>query len=100
MGITLTDDEFEALFKKIDLSKNGAIDYTEFIAGVTDYSLIVTEKNLEMAFKFFDRDNNGSLDKAELRKILSKSYISDVEISKFMVDTDANKDNKVNSPLS
>ena len=94
-GITMTDGDFNALFDRLDTNKNGSINYTEYMAGAMDLSLLTNMKNIESAFKFFDRDNSGFITKTEVRTAMKKGWISDTQLAELFQNADTNKDEKV-----
>ena len=54
-----SEDEVEQILKSIDTDKNGAINYTEFIAASLDNIVFTNASKIEKAFKLFDKDNDG-----------------------------------------
>lgn len=66
-----SEEEVEEILKSIDTDKNGAINYTEFIAASLDNIIYSNAAKIEKAFKLFDKDNNGSIDVKELEAVLS-----------------------------
>ncbi len=99
-GITMSEQDFNALFEKLDTNKNGQINYTEYMAGAMSVNLLANVKVMEDAFKFFDRDNSGAISKAEVKAALKKGWISDVQMAELFQNADTNKDEKVLSLLS
>lgn len=49
-------EDIDEIIKKVDFDQNGEINYSEFISGTLDRSLI-TESNLYKVFKYLDSDN-------------------------------------------
>merc|ERR1711966_504160 len=49
---------FESLCSKVNLQKNGGMNYTEFLAAMLDDSTYHSRKNCEAAFQVFARGDN------------------------------------------
>lgn len=52
-GQTKKDEDVDDIMKKIDFDENGEINYTEFISGALDRTLLCKE-NLWKVFKYLD----------------------------------------------
>ena len=69
----MSEKEVDTLFKEIDASGNGYIDFEEFLNIIMNKMKDpYTQDELEDAFKIFDSDNNGSVNAAELKSVLMK----------------------------
>lgn len=66
-----TEEEVEEILKSIDTDKNGAINYTEFIAASLDNIIINDAAKISKAFKIFDKDSDGTIDAKELETLLT-----------------------------
>lgn len=66
-----TEEEVEDILRSCDTDKNGAINYTEFIAATLDNLIISSASRIEKAFKLFDKDNDGKINARELEEVLS-----------------------------
>ena len=66
-----SEDEVQEILKSIDTDKNGAINYTEFIAASLDNIIVMNASKIEKAFKLFDKDNDGWIDVWELEEVLT-----------------------------
>lgn len=68
------------LFKIMDDSKNGVIEYEEFKKGITEYGFVYTSLEMKELFNTFDKNSNGSIDYDEflekLRPPLKKNRIT------------------------
>lgn len=62
--------DLKSILMSIDMDKNGAINYSEFIAATMNDLITKDANKLEAAFKFFDKDNNGNIDAVDIKKIL------------------------------
>jgi len=93
-----TEEEVEEIMKSCDTDKNGAINYTEFIAATLDNIIIGSAKRIEKAFKIFDKDGDGRINAKELEDVLSGEgvKVADKEIFKdILKEWDLNDDGEV-----
>ena len=69
----LGEDEIKEILEGVDTDKNGAINYTEFIAATLDQKglLFNSSSILKDAFQLFDKDNDGMIDQSELMTTLA-----------------------------
>mmetsp|Transcript_14510 Transcript_14510/g.12772 ORF Transcript_14510/g.12772 Transcript_14510/m.12772 type:complete len:227 (+) Transcript_14510:775-1455(+) len=81
---TLKEIDIKNILMSVDLDKNGAINYSEFIAATMNDIITKDAKKVESAFKFFDKDNNGVIDKDDLKQILKTN--EDVSIDDQVID--------------
>lgn len=85
----------------MDLDKNGAINYSEFIAATMNEMITKDASKMKSAFNFFDRDNNGTIDKHDLKEILKKNDGDEVDeqlinyIDEVVDECDLNGDGKI-----
>lgn len=59
--------DMKSILMSVDMDKNGAINYSEFIAATMNDLIAKDAEKIESAFKFFDTDNNGTIDKRDLK---------------------------------
>lgn len=65
------DKELEEILHGIDADKNGAINYTEFVAATLDQERHASgQDRIKDAFDAFDRNNDGAIDKHEVRELM------------------------------
>jgi len=76
--------DLKNILMSIDLDKNGAINYSEFIAATMNELITKDANRIESAFKFFDRDSNGTIDQKDLKKILESD--NDFSIDDNIID--------------
>lgn len=55
----LFEGELDKIMEKVDLNRNGQIEYSEFVAAASNFYQMLTEKHLKQAFSLFDLDGNG-----------------------------------------
>ena len=63
----------DEIFAKIDLDKNGYIDYNEFLTASMSKNQIMRKQNLKLAFKSFDKDGSGSISIEEILAMFSQN---------------------------
>ena len=78
-GRTISDQEVNELFAKVDADNNGSVDYSEFVVACMSEKKLLNEKNIKAAFKMFDADGGGSITKEEIKKVLSVGQNIDPE---------------------
>ena len=76
--------DIKNILMSVDMDKNGAINYSEFIAATMNDLITKNVKNIESAFKFFDKDGNGYIDKDDLKQLLEEN--EDVSIDEAVID--------------
>ncbi|SLM40251.1 mitochondrial carrier [Lasallia pustulata] len=83
------DGMLQDVFKAVDLSGDGRIQYSEFRTFVEQ-----TEKELQQLFKSIDRDHNGQLDKGELKSAFARAglVVPQSKFDQFFAEVDSNHD--------
>lgn len=66
-----SEQDIEEILKSCDTDKNGAINYTEFIAASLDNIIVNNTSKIEKAFKLFDRNGDGCINAKELEEVLT-----------------------------
>lgn len=66
----LSEDELQNILRAVDTDKNGAINYTEFIAATLKSDVYQDNKNIQNAFEMLDKDGNGYIEEKELAEII------------------------------
>jgi len=69
--------EVDEVLEKIDINKNGSIDFTEFLMTNLEKDDVISEEKLMSAFKLFDVDGNGSISVEEICAVLFGSTITE-----------------------
>ena len=90
-----TDNEAKKLFDKIDVDKNGKIDYTEFLAATIQKVNYLKNEKLYETFSMFDKDNDGLITKTELLNALKADISQEKEIESYIKAVDKNGDGKI-----
>ncbi|CAI2366546.1 unnamed protein product [Moneuplotes crassus] len=86
---TMTELDIKNILMSIDLDKNGAINYSEFIAASMNEIITKDASKMKTAFDFFDRDKNGFIERHELKEILSKN--NDEMLDELLIDEVVNE---------
>lgn len=93
----LSQEEVEAIFKRVNFRGTGAIDYSEFVVASMFEKNLLDDARLQAAFKMFDNDGDGFIDADNLKKVLKKfgevqadmdDYINNKIIKEFDHDGD------------
>ncbi|CAI2366746.1 unnamed protein product [Moneuplotes crassus] len=98
---TLSEAEIKNILLSVDLDKNGAINYSEFIAATMNEMITKDASKMKSAFNFFDRDSNGTIDKHDLKEILKKNDGDEIDeqlinyIDEVVDECDLNGDGKI-----
>lgn len=86
-------DEVIEILNAIDIDRNGAINYTEFIAATLSQKLFADEFKLKEIFNAFDKDKNGFIDVDDLKEIMEKER---PEVLKEVIsEIDPNGDSRI-----
>ena len=89
------ESEIKELFDKIDVDKNGKIDYTEFLAATVQESNYLKKEKLFEAFSMFDKDNSGFITKDEILKALKAEKTQEKEVEKCIQAVDKDGDGRI-----
>lgn len=76
--------DLKNILMSIDMDKNGAINYSEFIAATMNDMITKDMKKVQAAFKFFDKDDNGTIEADDLKKLLETE--NDIAIDETVID--------------
>jgi calcium-dependent protein kinase len=92
----MTPEEVQNVLSNIDKSKDGKINYLEFVAANTAKLELQSRVILRRAFDFFDKDKDGYIDLNELKQSLFGDNTSNVNyIKKIVEEIDTNHDGKI-----
>ena len=98
----LTVEEVDDIFRRMDLSSSGFIDYSEFVVacmGLHNQEQHHHQKLLKLAFeRLLDKDGSGFISHDKLRKEMAPFYGEDVEeaiIQKIIDQVDADNDGQI-----
>ena len=70
-GNSIDKEEISKMFKTIDVSGSGEIEYTEFMLACIPEKVLLTDENMAVVFKIFDEDGSGSICKDEIKEVFS-----------------------------
>lgn len=92
--MNLGDDEIESIISAMDTDKNGAINYTEFIAATLSRDTVNHDKILQ-AFDMMDKNGDGFIEESELAEMVGQEAGGiDVRMLKGLIkqaDTDGDQ---------
>ena len=91
----ISENDVQRLFSKIDVDKNGKIDYTEFLAATIQKANYLKKEKLLEAFCKFDIDNSGFITTDELLKALKAEKSQEKEVEQLIKAVDKNGDGKI-----
>ena len=85
-----------SILSKLDIGKNGEINFSEFLMAVIDKEQLMINKNLEEAFKIFDRSGSGYIEIDDIKTVLGITHNYSDELWKAVIrEVDQNKDGKI-----
>ena len=96
-NIEITDEEIKHLFKILDQTLKGALDYSEFLMAGVDRAQLLTKEKLNKAFNYFDINKSGFIENEDLNKCLlrnGKECINTNDINFFIYEALKDIDDK------
>ena len=91
-----SDEELEQILRVVDADKNGAINYTEFIAATLNAQLYENRDKMQNAFEMMDRDGDGFIEESELAEMMGCKEDYDRELVMTLIaEVDENRDGKI-----
>jgi Ca2+-binding EF-hand superfamily protein len=95
-GQELSADDVDNIFKRVNFSGSGYIEYSEFVVASLLQKDLVSDEKLRAAFDQFDIDGNGFIDMDELRKALVvDNDIDDYVLQRIIRQVDRDGDNQI-----
>jgi calcium-dependent protein kinase len=89
------DRDIKTLVSRVDLDKNGFVNYTEFLSATVDWKSEMTRARLEAAFDAFDSDHNGKISLDELKNAFGGSHNSRAIFEEMIREADADGDGEL-----
>jgi len=71
----MSDDDARELFSRLDLTRDGHINYSMFLAAAAQRRFLGQEKLFRVAFDRFDVDHSGVISPENLKEVLGHSYM-------------------------
>jgi len=96
-GRTIDDKEISEIFERVDMDKNGMIDYTEFLVATIKEENLLNVKNLQAAFNMFDKEGKGTISIENIKTLLGqgKDVMNDKLFKQIMREVDENGDGQI-----
>jgi serine/threonine protein kinase len=99
-----TEEMLESSFDKLDVKKNGVIDYSEFLAAAADDSIVLTPENLRATFRSFDRSKTGKITVDDAKGVFNegrkKKVLHKRDAIELFQGFDADSDGKISFEVS
>jgi calcium-dependent protein kinase len=97
LGRSLSDDEVDAMFDRIDADASGTIGYSEFVVATLNSDILHTGNKLKSTFDKMDADGSGAIDKSELNALLAlfESALNEEELDEMMKRADVDGDGEI-----
>ena len=92
----LSDEDVDIIFKRVNYSGSGAIEYSEFVVASLYSKNLLDDKLLKAAFDSFDVDGNGQIDIEELKLVLAvDDDMDDYVLENIIKQVDKDGDNEI-----
>lgn len=99
LGILVSDEELIAVINKVDVNKNGTIEFEEFLRLMVQHADSQNDADdIKHAFEIFDRDKDGYISSAELSMVMKSigESFNEADIGNLIKEADKDGDGKVN----
>merc|ERR1712039_957273 len=83
--VEIGEEQLQSLFKSLDLNKNRAVNYIEWLSATVEPEMIASSAALQELFRFLDYDGNQVVSLEELQRVVSPEEARRVMVQ---VDTD------------
>lgn len=94
----LTEAEIDRIFKHVDASGTGELEYSQFLFGALDKKELLSSANLKKAFSIFDKDGSGDISSDELETMLLEEGASPKDrkaMKKYIAQVDTDGDGNI-----
>merc|ERR1712194_688951 len=92
---TFDPEMLESLLTRLDTDQSGKVDWSEFLASMTDRKLYLTEEAMWRAFRKFDLDGDGVITKKELADVLKGGENIVKDVDDMIKEGDLNGDGEI-----
>ena len=93
--MVLSEDELDDLFRRVDMDRNGSVDYTEFAVACMSEKELLTPDRLKRAFARFDQHKRGFISKQELRNLPAFAGYSEDLLEFVIAEVDLKGEGKI-----
>ena len=93
--MVLSEEELDDLFRRVDMDRNGSVDYTEFAVACMSEKELLTKDRLKRAFARFDQHNRGFISKQELRNLPAFAGYSEDLLEFVIAEVDLKGEGKI-----
>ena len=94
-GKSMTDEEVDEMFAKVDSDQSGQIGYSEFLVATMSSVNLVDKKKMSACFRIFDLDDEGVLTIDKVGPILSE-VDPNINVVDLFNQIDSNGDGYIN----
>lgn len=92
-GESMSKEQVDAIFEKVDVDGSGTIDYHEFLVATANEDAVFSVKNLKEAFNYMDKYGSGEITLKEIKEVLGQSQdIPDDVWEQIIAEADKNGD--------
>ncbi|KAJ7534820.1 hypothetical protein O6H91_12G005700 [Diphasiastrum complanatum] len=100
LGLTPSEEQLEAVIRKVDSNNNGLIEFSEFVSLIAPElanQVIYSHEELSSLFKTLDRDGNGFVTPVELASAMARlgHPLSTRELADMFGEADADGDGRI-----
>lgn len=88
MGVNLSQDDLDDMFRRCDSNRNGSLDFSEFAVASMDERDLLSDDRLHQVFQRFDRHKRGFIGTAELRSMPAFCEHSNDELEFVIAEVD------------
>lgn len=84
-GIIMKNDEFNKLFKRIDINGNGMISVSEYLTAVETCDVLDNDIQLETAFNILANNDTKAVKKQVLVEAMNKGWLANVNMWQLFI---------------
>lgn len=99
LGQNPTEEELQAMIRRVDKDGSGTIDFPEFLTMMAEKMKDTdTEEEILQAFSVFDKDGKGYVSASELRHVMTNlgEKLTDEEVDEMVKEADVDASGQIN----